>query len=65
MEKIKIFMKDGSVKEFRHRPRPGGSYSLQIKYENGWAIVIDEYHNQTAIQSVDIKEIQTSERMSL
>lgn len=56
---IKITMKDGKVREFKHKPRPGGSYNLKIKYEGAFAIIIDEYSNHTAIPAADIAEVQT------
>ena len=53
-------MKDGTVKDFPHTGRPGGSYTKTIKYERWFAIVTDEYDRQTAIPSADIAEVQVS-----
>ena len=59
-ESIIIHKRDGSKVEFKHRGRAGGSYTIHIKYEAGFAIVIDEYENQTVfpesvIDHVDVK----------
>jgi hypothetical protein len=58
MKSITVIMKDGEKKEFPHEGRAGGSYSKSIKYEGAFAIITDEYYNQTAIPAADIKEIQ-------
>jgi hypothetical protein len=50
-------MKDGTVLEFKHEPRAGGSYTKTIAYEGGMAIVTDEYYRKTAIPISDIKHI--------
>lgn len=53
-----ITMKDGEVKEFLHKGRAGGSYSKSVRYEVGFVIVIDEWYNETAIPSADIREVK-------
>ena len=58
MSSIYIKMKDGSKKEFKHEGRSGGSYTKSIRYEGAFAIVKDEYDNETAIPSSDIAEIK-------
>jgi hypothetical protein len=57
MENIKIKLKDGSVREFKHVGRPGGSYTLRVRYDGGFVIVEDEYYNQTAFPAADVKEV--------
>jgi hypothetical protein len=58
---ITVKMKDGSIRRFEHRPRAGGSWNLRLRYEGGFAIITDEYENDTAIPSADILEVQTHE----
>lgn len=57
---VTVRMKNGTVKEFKERGRAGGSWSQSLKYEGGFAIIIDEWGDQTAIPSEDIDEIKTS-----
>ena len=52
-------MKDGTKREFNHRGRAGGSYTIHLKYEGAFAVVVDEWGNQTAIPAADISEIHT------
>lgn len=51
-------MKDGTVREFKECGRAGGSWTQSIKYEGAFAIVVDEWGNQTAIPASDIEEIK-------
>lgn len=57
MSNITIKFKDGSVREFKHEGRPGGSYTKNLKYEGAFAVVIDEYDNRVAFPASDITEI--------
>ncbi len=57
MSNIKIFMKDGSVNDFPHEGRPGGSWTKTISYEGEMAIVTDEYNRRTAYPVSDIKRV--------
>jgi hypothetical protein len=61
MANIAVIMKDGTIKDFPHEGRSGGSYTKTIKYEGGFAIITDEWYKETAIPSADIKEIVTSQ----
>jgi len=58
---IKIFMKDGTERDFKHVDRAGGSYTKSIKYEGMFAIITDEWGDATAIPASDIKEIKVTE----
>ena len=58
MTSITIKMKNGEVKKFPHVRRAGGSYTKMIRYEGAFAIISDEYHNETAIPAADICEIE-------
>lgn len=60
MANIVVYMKDGTVKSFPHEGRSGGSYTKEIRYEGGFAIVTDEWYEQTAIPQQDIKEIKVT-----
>ena len=57
MADITIKFKDGTVREFKHEGRAGGSYSKSVKYESEWVIVQDEWYNTTAFPANDIKEV--------
>jgi hypothetical protein len=54
---IKIEMKDGTIREFKHEGRSGGSYTKHIKYEPGFIVIIDEWDHRISIPTADIKEI--------
>lgn len=57
MKRITFTMKDGSKREFVERGRGGGSYTIRMKTDGEFAVVIDEWEHQTWIPSVDIAEI--------
>ena len=56
---IKIFMKNGEIKDFPHEGRAGGSWTKEIRYEGSFAIITDERYNEIVIPSEDILEIKT------
>lgn len=64
MDTITVFFKDGTAKKFEHKPRPGGSYSLSGRFENGWFVVVDEWGNKTAFPSELVAEVKTTARRS-
>lgn len=51
-------MKDGTVRDFPHVGRPGGSYSKSIEYKPGFVVIKDEWGEKISIPSEDIKQIQ-------
>lgn len=57
MADISIKMKDGTIKSFPDKGRPGGSYSVKIRFEGGFVIVTDCYDNQYAYPASDISEV--------
>ena len=57
MANIIVKMKNGEVKNFLHEGRAGGSYTKSIRYKDGFAIITDEWNNETAIPSNDIEAI--------
>jgi hypothetical protein len=57
MASIKVTLKDGKVLDFPHVGRAGGSYTKTIRYEGGFAIIKDEYYNETAIPSENIARV--------
>ena len=59
-QSIVVYMKDGTKKNFPHQERAGGSYTKKIRYEGNFAIITDEYYNETAIPSQDILEIEVT-----
>jgi len=63
MPNIKITMKDGTVRDFPHEGRAGGSYTKHVKYEGGFVVVTDGWDTKTAIPACDVAEVkETSER---
>jgi hypothetical protein len=51
-------MKDGTVREFKHEGRAGGSFSKSVKFEGGFAIVTDEWYKKTAFPAQDIATVE-------
>lgn len=65
MSSITIKMKDGSVRNFPHEGRAGGSYTKKVKYEGAFVIVEDEWGKRTAMPAADIAEVvETPNRSS-
>ena len=60
MKSIRITFVDGIEKIFREQGRAGGSYTLELKYEGGFAIVTDEWGNTNAFPECRILEIATT-----
>jgi hypothetical protein len=50
-------MKDGTVREFKHQGRAGGSYTKSLSYEGAFAVIRDEWDIKTSIPAADIAEI--------
>jgi len=51
-------MKNGTRKNFPHKARGWAGWTKEIRYETGFAIITDEYCNETAIPVQDIEEIK-------
>jgi hypothetical protein len=47
MANIKVYLRDGTIQEFKHEGRPGGSYTKTVKYEGGFVIITDEWRKRT------------------
>ncbi len=58
MANVKIFMKDGTVHDFPHQGRAGGSYTKTVRYEGEFAVVEDEWGKRTAFPAADIAKIE-------
>ena len=58
MRRIVFTMKDGTKRDFNECGRSGGSYTIRLKTEGEFAVVIDEWDHQTWIPSADIAEIK-------
>lgn len=61
-ESITIKFKDGTQRVFREQGRPGGSYTLSLTLENGFACVTDEWNQRTCFPSQDIAEVSETHR---
>lgn len=57
MSSITIRMKDGTVREFPHVGRPGGSYTKRVTYEGAFVVIEDEWYRKTAIPAADVAEV--------
>ena len=60
MPSIKIYMKDGTIKNFPHEGRPGDSYTKLVYYQGNFVIVKDEYGIDIAYPSQDIKRVEVT-----
>jgi hypothetical protein len=54
---ISIKMKDGTIKSFPDKGRPGGSYSNKVRYEGAFVIVTDCYYKEYAYPASDVVEV--------
>lgn len=57
MSSITIKFKDGSVREFKHEGRAGGSYTKRVTYEGAFIVIEDEYYKRTSFPAQDIAEV--------
>ena len=65
MASIKVRMKDGTVKNFPHEGRAGGSYTKSLSFEGNFVIITDEHYNRTAFPAQDVAEVtETHDRGS-
>jgi hypothetical protein len=55
---ITVIYLDGSKEEFPHKGRAGGSWTKTIRYEGSFAIIKDEWGNETSIPAALIREIK-------
>jgi hypothetical protein len=60
MANIIVTMKDGTVRQFEHEGRAGGSYTKRLRHESGFVVIIDEWDNEIYIPAVDIEKIETT-----
>lgn len=58
---ITVYFRDGSVQTFPHQGRPGGSYTKRVRYEGSFAIIRDEWDNETTIPADRIDHIKILE----
>jgi hypothetical protein len=59
MINIKITMKDGTVHNFEHKGRAGGSWTNAVRYEGEFVIITDEWNSDTAFPSQDVEKVET------
>ena len=57
MASITVKFKDGTVREFPHEGRAGGSYTKSVAYEGGAVIITDEWYKRTAFPLADVVEV--------
>jgi len=57
MASIKIKFRDGSVRDFPHKGRTGGSYTKKVLYEGRFVIVEDEWGNRTSFPESLVQEV--------
>ena len=57
-QSIAVYMKNGTKKNYPHKARGWADWTKEIRYETGFAIITDEYGNETAIPAQDIEEIK-------
>lgn len=56
---IIIKFKNGESREFKHKPRPGGSYTNTVKYEGNFVIIVDEWENTEAFPCDTVESVKT------
>jgi len=61
MASIYVKMKDGTTREFKHEGRAGGSYTKSVRYEGAFAVIKDEWDNETAIPVSEITEVKVKQ----
>ena len=61
MRLIRITFRDGTVKEWHHEGRSGGSYTKTLSLEPDWATVRDEYMSTESFPRDLIAKIETKE----
>jgi len=59
MANVKITKKDGTIMDFPHRGRAGGSYTVTVKYEGAFVIVRDEWGKETAVPVTDVELVES------
>ena len=57
-----VTLKDGTVREFQDRGRPGGSYSMSVYAEGEFLVIKDAWDKRTYIPAADIKDVETTEK---
>ena len=57
MASITVKMKDGTVREFPHEGRAGGSWTKTLKYEGAFVVIEDEHQKRIAIPASDVAEV--------
>lgn len=57
MSDVLIKFKDGTSRDFKHRGRPGGSYTVKVRYEGDFVIVEDEWGTRTAFPGASVVEV--------
>ena len=60
MSEITVYYRDGSSEVFPETSRPGGSWQTSGKTVDGWFIVTDAYHQETAIPESTIQRVVTN-----
>ena len=55
---VTVHMKDGTKREFPHSGRAGGSYTKSVRYEGQFAIVRDEWDDETAFPMDVIERVE-------
>jgi hypothetical protein len=57
MRTVTIKFKDGTMREFIERGRPGGSWSMTVRYEGLFVIVKNEWGLENAFPASDVVEV--------
>jgi hypothetical protein len=58
MESITVTFRDGRQPAiFKHEPRAGGSYQLQVRYEQEWVVVMNEWGDEHAFPADMVADV--------
>lgn len=57
---VKITFRSGEMFEVKHEARPGGSYSVKVRYEIGFVIVTDVWGKETAFPTELVQSVEST-----
>ena len=58
MPSITVTLKDGTVQEFLHKGRAGGSYTKQLILRDGFVIIEDEWGVRTVFPASEVAKVE-------
>jgi hypothetical protein len=59
VKEIHIKLRSGETRKFLEVGRPGGSWTISVRYEGGMVIISDEWGKEIAIPQELVAEVET------